>query len=65
MICVEAQPMSRSTQRWRIVDARSGQLTEGHAELSILAKRIHWDVGEIEPGGEVVRGHVTIRADVS
>jgi hypothetical protein len=47
VICVEAQPILGSTLHWRIVDAKSGVLEEGHAELSDLAKRKPWDYGEI------------------
>jgi len=47
VICVEAQPILGSTLHWRIVDARTGSLAEGHAELSDLMKRKPWDYGEI------------------
>jgi hypothetical protein len=43
--CVEAQPLFGSTLHWRIVDANQGQLAEGYAELSELAKRAPWDCG--------------------
>jgi len=46
VICVEAQPILGSTLHWRIVDAKRGQIAEGHAELSDLARRKPWDVGE-------------------
>ena len=44
-VCVEAQPLFGSTLHWRIVDANLGQLAEGYAELSELAKRAPWDCG--------------------
>ncbi len=47
VICVEAQPILGTTLHWRIVDAKSGVLEEGHAELSDLAQRKPWDYGEI------------------
>ncbi len=45
VICVEAQPILGSTLHWRINDAKTGQLAEGHVELSELAKRKPWDCG--------------------
>ena len=45
-ICVEAQPLLGSSLHWRVLDAKSGLLEEGHAELSDLARRDPWDVGE-------------------
>ena len=47
VICVEAQPLLGSTLHWRIVDARRGQLAEGHVELEELMKRKPWDCGEV------------------
>jgi hypothetical protein len=47
VICVEAQPILGSTLHWRIVDAKRGVLSEGHAELADLAKRKPWDYGEV------------------
>jgi hypothetical protein len=44
-ICVEAQPLLGSTLHWRIVDARRGQMAEGHVELEELMKRKPWDCG--------------------
>ncbi|HEV7733715.1 MAG TPA: DUF3556 domain-containing protein [Candidatus Binatia bacterium] len=45
VICVEAQPILGSTLHWRIVDANTGTLAEGHAELADLARRKPWDYG--------------------
>jgi hypothetical protein len=45
VVCVEAQPILGSTLHWRIVDARSGVLDEGHVELADLARRKPWDCG--------------------
>jgi hypothetical protein len=45
VICVEAQPILGSTLHWRVVDGKRGQLAEGRAELSDLARRKPWDVG--------------------
>ena len=45
VICVEAQPILGSTLHWRIVDAATGKLAEGHTELSELARRKPWDCG--------------------
>jgi hypothetical protein len=45
VICVEAQPILGSTLHWRIVDGKRGQLAEGHAALSDLARRKPWDCG--------------------
>jgi len=39
-------PILGSTLHWWIVDAARGDLEEGHAELSDLAKRKPWDYGE-------------------
>jgi len=47
VICVEGQPLLGSTLHWRIVDARRGQLAEGHVELEELMKRKPWDCGEV------------------
>src|SRR5262245_56216216 len=47
VICVEAQPLLGSTLHWRIVDARRGQMAEGHVELEELMKRKPWDCGEV------------------
>jgi hypothetical protein len=47
VICVEAQPLFGSTLHWRIVDARRGQLAEGHVELEELMQRKPWDCGEV------------------
>jgi hypothetical protein len=46
LICVEAQPLLGSSLHWRVVDAKTGQIDEGHAKLSDLAKRDPWAVGE-------------------
>jgi hypothetical protein len=48
VICVEAQPILGSTLHWRLNDAKTGLLAEGHATLDVLAKRKPWDEGEIE-----------------
>ena len=45
VICVEAQPILGSTLHWRIVDGKRGQIAEGHAEMSDLARRKPWDCG--------------------
>ena len=45
VICVEAQPLLGSSLHWRVVDAKTGLIDEGHAELSELAQRKPWDVG--------------------
>lgn len=47
VICVEAQPIFGSTLHWRINDAKTGKLAEGHAELSELERRKPWDYGEL------------------
>jgi hypothetical protein len=47
VICVEAQPLLGSTLHWRIVDARRGQMAEGHVELEELMKRKPWDCGQV------------------
>jgi len=47
VISVESQPMFQSTLHWRINDAKTGKMDEGHVELSELAKRKPWDCGEI------------------
>ena len=47
VICVEAQPILASSLHWRIVDAKTGPIAEGQAELADLAKRNPWDVGEV------------------
>jgi hypothetical protein len=47
VICVEAQPLLGSTLHWRIVDARRGQMAEGHVELEELMKRKPWDCGAV------------------
>lgn len=44
-ICVEAQPILGSSLHWRVLDAKTGLLKEGHAELSELAERKPWDYG--------------------
>jgi hypothetical protein len=49
VICVEAQPLLGSSLHWRVVDAKTGLIDEGHAELAELAKRDPWSVGEITP----------------
>jgi hypothetical protein len=51
-ICVEAQPLLGSSLHWRVVDAKAGQIDEGHAELSELAKRDPWAVGEESKTGQ-------------
>jgi hypothetical protein len=48
VICVEAQPILGSTLHWRVNDAKTGLLAEGHATLDELAKRKPWDEGELE-----------------
>ena len=45
-ICVEAQPLFGSSLHWRVVDAATGRIDEGHAELSDLARRDPWQVGD-------------------
>lgn len=45
VICVEAQPLLGSTLHWRIVDANTGQIEEGHVELDELVGRKPWDYG--------------------
>jgi hypothetical protein len=47
VICVEAQPLFGSTLHWRINDAKTGKLAEGHVELSELESRKPWDYGEL------------------
>ena len=47
VICVEAQPIFKRTLHWRINDAKTGQLEEGHVTLDELAKRKPWDFGEV------------------
>lgn len=47
VICVESQPILGSTLHWRINDAKTGLMDEGHVELDELAKRKPWDYGEI------------------
>jgi hypothetical protein len=49
VMCVEAQPMFRSTLHWRLVDAATGPIDEGHVTLDELAKRAPWDYGPLEP----------------
>jgi hypothetical protein len=49
VICVEAQPLLGSSLHWRVLDAKTGLIDEGHAELSELAKRDPWSVGEAMP----------------
>jgi len=44
-VCVEAQPILGSTLHWRVVDAKTGLIEEGHVELAELAERKPWDVG--------------------
>ena len=44
---IEAQPILGSTLHWRIVDARRGQMAEGHVELEELMRRKPWDYGEV------------------
>lgn len=46
VICVEAQPIFGSSLHWRINDAKTGPMSEGHVELDELAKRMPWDYGE-------------------
>ncbi len=48
VICVEAQPLLKRTLHWRINDAKTGQLAEGHVHLAELAKRAPWDCGEVD-----------------
>jgi len=45
VICVEAQPLFGSTLHWRINDACTGQLAEGHVHLDELCARKPWDCG--------------------
>ena len=47
VICVEAQPLLGNTLHWRINDAKTGLIEEGHATLAELAKRKPWDVGPL------------------
>jgi hypothetical protein len=51
-IMVEAQPLGRSTLHYRIVDAKSGLLEQGHAEVSALRARQPWG----EPAASAVQG---------
>jgi len=46
-IHVEAQPLLGSSLHWRVADASSGQISEGYAELSELARRDPWTVGDV------------------
>jgi hypothetical protein len=46
-ICVEGQPILGSTLHWRVVDAKTGVIDEGHVELEELARRKPWDYGAI------------------
>jgi hypothetical protein len=48
VMCVEAQPMFQSTLHWRLVDAATGPIDEGHVTLDELAKRAPWDYGHPE-----------------
>jgi hypothetical protein len=48
LICVEAQPMFQSTLHWRLVDAATGPIDEGHVTLDELAQRAPWDYGPLE-----------------
>jgi hypothetical protein len=45
VICVEAQPLFGSTLHWRVNDACTGKLDEGHLSLDELAARQPWDCG--------------------
>lgn len=45
VLCVEAQPLLGSTLHWRVNDAKTGLIEEGHVDLKDLAKRKPWDVG--------------------
>ena len=45
IVAVEAQPILGSSLHWRLVDAATGTIAEGHAELADLAKRQPWDLG--------------------
>jgi hypothetical protein len=47
VISAEAQPLFGHNLHWRINDAKTGLIEEGYVELSDLAKRKPWDVGEI------------------
>src|SRR6266446_2676066 len=47
-------PILGSTLHWRIVDAARGDLKEGHAEQSDLAKRKPWDYGELRTVDDAV-----------
>ncbi|MGH7806175.1 MAG: DUF3556 domain-containing protein, partial [Candidatus Binatia bacterium] len=47
VICVEGQPILGSTLHWRVNDAKTGKIAEGHAELDELARRKPWDYGPI------------------
>ena len=52
VICVEAQPLQTRSLHWRVNDAKTGQIAEGHVGLDELAKRMPWDFGEdddVEP----------------
>ncbi|MFP6662577.1 MAG: DUF3556 domain-containing protein [Deltaproteobacteria bacterium] len=52
VICVEAQPIQTPSLHWRINDAKTGQIAEGHVGLDELARRMPWDYGEagdVEP----------------
>jgi hypothetical protein len=42
-IMVEAQPLGRPTLHYRLLDAASGLLAEGHADVRALRRRQPWD----------------------
>ena len=52
VMCVEAQPMLQSTLHWRLVDAATGPIDEGHVTLDELARRNPWDYGPIESSSD-------------
>jgi hypothetical protein len=46
-VMVEAQPLGRSTLHYRIVDAKTGPIEEGHADVGDLRARQPWEVAAI------------------
>lgn len=45
-IFVESQPLGRSTQAWRIVDAKTGELTRGEVDVREMRSRQPWATSE-------------------
>ncbi|CAG7246620.1 DUF3556 domain-containing protein [Mycobacterium avium subsp. paratuberculosis] len=48
VIILEAQPIQRQTQAYRIVDARTGLIEAGHVDVASMLSRQPWP----EPGDE-------------